>query len=206
MAPRPQKESSKTRMKLPANASNATPSQLLPPKAKPGPESGYRPEFADDVKYLCTLGATDMEIATFFGVTIPTIHDWRFRHAEFAAAITAGKSAADDRVERSLFMNAVGFEYDALEVFVIDKTIVEHKVRKRVQPNTVAQIFWLKNRRKELWRDVHQLEHGQVGDFDKLTDIELAQRMAESAKSLAELQRKLPAPGAKKNGIGKGMN
>ncbi len=29
----------------------------------------------------------------------------------------------------------------------------------RVPPDTNAAIFWLKNRRKELWRDVHKIEH-----------------------------------------------
>jgi len=32
-------------------------------------------------------------------------------------------------------------------------------VTKEVQPDTTAQIFWLKNRRPEAWRDKQEVEH-----------------------------------------------
>mgnify|MGYP001581688597 CR=1 FL=1 len=140
---------------------------------------------------MCSLGATDQELAGWFGVGVETVRVWALRHPGFAAGLKAGKSAADERVERSLYMNAVGYEYDAIEPMVVDKVIIDHPVRKRVLPNTSAQIFWLKNRRKDLWRDVHQLEHGRAGEFDQLDNLQLAQRMAGAAKDLAELERKM---------------
>jgi hypothetical protein len=40
---------------------------------------------------------------------------------------------------------------------------VEH-----IPPDVIACIFWLKNRRPELWRDKHDVEHsGEVGIADR---------------------------------------
>jgi len=39
------------------------------------------------------------------------------------------------------------------------KEILEKKVTKQVSPDTTAQIFWLKNRRPDKWRDKQDIEH-----------------------------------------------
>ena len=40
---------------------------------------------------------------------------------------------------------------------------VEH-VEKKVLPDVTAQIFWLKNRRSDIWKDKQDIEHsGDVG-------------------------------------------
>jgi len=44
------------------------------PTGKPGGRpSGYREEFAEQARKLCRLGATDKELADFFGVDEATI-------------------------------------------------------------------------------------------------------------------------------------
>lgn len=67
---------------------------------------------------------------------------------------------ADDRVERSLYQRAVGYQADAVKIFMPAGAAepVYAPYRENVQPDTTAAIFWLKNRRKEQWRDVTRQE------------------------------------------------
>ena len=121
--------------------------------------SKYRPEFVAQSKKLCNLGATDMEVADFFGVNVATLNRWKGEHPEFCASLKAGKASADDRVERSLFSRATGYEHDEVDIRVIMNRIVKTPIRKFYPPDTTAAIFWLKNRRPAEWRDKQELEH-----------------------------------------------
>jgi hypothetical protein len=50
-----------------------------PRKANPqqgGRPTAYREEFVQQAEHLIALGATDMELATFFSVTSRTIENW----------------------------------------------------------------------------------------------------------------------------------
>lgn len=122
--------------------------------------SSYKPEFAEQAGKLCLLGATDMEIADFFKVDVRTIYRWKGEHEAFCQALKAGKDEADERVVRSLFARANGFEHDEVDIRVVAGKIVKTPIRKHYPPDTVAAIFWLKNRRKEDWRDKIDHEHG----------------------------------------------
>jgi len=132
-----------------------------------GRPSKYQPEFAEQAEKLCKLGATDAELADFFDVAVRTISYWAVAHPEFLHALKAGKEVADARVERSLFQRAVGFEMDAVKI-ISSKGVGSMpqvvRYRERVAPDTTACIFWLKNRKKDEWRDKQELEHsGEVG-------------------------------------------
>jgi hypothetical protein len=54
--------------------------------AKRGRPSDYKPEFADQAAKLCRLGATDQEIADFFGKDERTINRWKIDHPDFCQA------------------------------------------------------------------------------------------------------------------------
>jgi hypothetical protein len=84
-------------------------------------------------------------------------------------------------IERSLFHKAVGYSYETQEL-TKDGTVVT--LTKHVAPETVAMIFWLKNRRPKEWRDAHRHEVGTPGDFDPLTNQELEAKIIEDAKAL----------------------
>ena len=68
----------------------------------------YKKEFAKQAEKLCELGATDMEIASFFGVTVRTVNRWKIDHPEFCHSLKVAKAVADERVQRSLFNRAIG--------------------------------------------------------------------------------------------------
>jgi len=154
---------------------------LRPPESEIhiGRPPTYEDTFAKQVEKLCILGATDVDLADFFDVTITTIKRWKVRHEAFGAALKVGKASADDRVEHSLYQRAVGYTFDSEKVQIQrDGTIVRASIREHVPPDTTAQIFWLKNRRTDLWRDVQKHEHGEVGAFDAMSADDLRASIA----------------------------
>jgi hypothetical protein len=153
---------------------------------KRGQPTRYKPEYAETAHKLCQKGLTDYEISQFFEVSIATITNWKNAHPEFLAALKSGKEASDNRVERSLFHRAIGYSFEAEEVFQYQGEIIRAKVIKHVPPDTTSMIFWLKNRRKAEWRDVHNHDVRVTAEYDRMSDEELAARLREGAKLLLE--------------------
>ncbi len=160
-----------------------------PEKPKAGRPSSYRPEFAKDAEKLCALGATDIDLADFFGVSDRTIYRWAAEHTAFCQALKAGKAVADERVERSLYHKAVGYTFDSEKVFQHQGEIVRTKTREHVAPDTTAAIFWLKNRKSAEWRDVSRTEH--TGKDGGPIQTEGVTSPEERQKRIAELAMKL---------------
>jgi len=127
--------------------------------ASVGRPSAYRAELAEQACKLCELGATDLEVADFFKVSVRTLYRWQAEHAEFCQALKSGKASADDRVERSLYHRAVGYSHDAVKVFQYQGEPVIVPYREHVPPDVGAATLWLKNRRKDVWRDKIDHEH-----------------------------------------------
>lgn len=119
-----------------------------------GRPSSFRPEYAEQAAKLAKLGATDIQIADFFEVSEQTINAWKNSFPEFLESLKAGKDEADQRVERSLYRRALGFEHEAVKIFCNkDGEVTEVPYREIVPPDTTACIFWLKNRKRTEWRD-----------------------------------------------------
>lgn len=161
--------------------------------AKKGRPSDYDKSYCKQAERLCLLGATDGELADFFEVDVRTIYRWKAVHEDFSQALKAGKQAADDRVERSLYQRAVGYSYDTVKIFnnLTGPTIVPY--RELVPPDPTSCIFWLKNRRKDEWRDKQEhaltgpgggpIQTEEVGDKDMARRIAFIFRRAEVASS-----------------------
>jgi hypothetical protein len=115
--------------------------------------SSYTEEMAAQAEALCRLGATDQDLAEFFGVSIRTISRWQTQYEAFCRALKEGKSEADARVERSLYQRAVGYSHDAVKILQDKGSPVIVPYTEHCPPDTTACIFWLKNRRPDLWRE-----------------------------------------------------
>lgn len=118
-----------------------------------GRPTKFKSEFVEQARMLCAKGFTDDELAQFFGVNRATIYRWKADNDAFCDAIKSGGSPADDRVERSLYERAVGYSFDAVKIMQYQGSEVVVPYREHVPPDTGAAIFWLKNRRKDQWRD-----------------------------------------------------
>lgn len=125
-----------------------------------GRPTKYRAVFVAQARKLTLLGATDREVADFFDVDEATVYRWKHAHPKFCEALKVGKAEADERVEQSLYRRALGYSHDAVKIFMPANAVrpvyapyVEHH-----PPDTTAAIFWLKNRKREEWRDVNRTE------------------------------------------------
>lgn len=102
-------------------------------------------------------GLTDEQIAHNMGISAATLYNWKSKYLEIVEALKKGKDVIDREVENALLKRALGFQYDEITL----KGGVETKrVTKMVVPDTTAQIFWLKNRRPDKWRDKPEESHG----------------------------------------------
>lgn len=123
-----------------------------------GRPSKFKKAFIAQAEKLCRLGATDAEIAEFFEVDVRTIYRWKAEDESFCHALKSGKDMADERVERSLYARALGYQHEDVDIRVIEGEVVQTPIVKHYPPDTTAGIFWLKNRRSGEWRDKVQNE------------------------------------------------
>lgn len=118
----------------------------------------YKPEYAEQARKLCQLGATDLDLADFFDVSIRTIYRWQAENEDFWHARKIGKDIADEHVERTLWQRAMGYTFDSEKVFQYQGEIIRAPFREHVPPDTTAMIFWLKNRKPADWKDRQAIE------------------------------------------------
>ncbi|MDP1383030.1 helix-turn-helix domain-containing protein [Priestia megaterium] len=116
-------------------------------------------------------GLTDEQIAHNVGVSRSTLNDWKKKYPDISDALKKGKEVVDLQVENALLKRALGYEYEEItkESQWNEKTnkyelVITKSVKKRQAPDTTAQIFWLKNRRPDKWRDKQDVGH--TGDMD----------------------------------------
>ena len=109
---------------------------------------------------MCAQGATDAELADEFKVSVKTLYNWRAKFPEFLQALKIPKEIADSRVERSLFERATGYSRESVKIFCgKDGEVTQVPFIEHVPPDTTAMIFWLKNRKRDEWRDKTDVEH-----------------------------------------------
>lgn len=112
-----------------------------------GRPASYLPIYATLAGRFARKGYTQEEIGKFLGVRRETVNRWAVAYPEFRHALKTTAANADDRVEQALYKNAL-------------------------RGQVAAQIFWLKNRRKEVWRDRYdvQTEGSYTPTFHDPTD------------------------------------
>lgn len=141
---------------------------------RPSIDDWLKPEQLIRVQGWARDGLTMDQIAYNMGITKPTLYKWQKKNSNLVNALKVGRDSADRQVENALFKNAIGFHYTE-EQITDDGEVVE--VKKYSKPNTTAQIFWLKNRKPDAWREKQNVEHegtvNQNMNISKLSDEEL---------------------------------
>ncbi len=141
-----------------------------------GVKSTYKPEYAEQARKLCLLGATDKELADFFGCNEATINNWKTRHPDFLESIKKGKDIADGEVADRLYRRAMGYSHEDEDIRTISigdgmSEIIKTPTVKHYPPDTAACIFWLKNRQKSKWRDKQEVEQSGAVTYKVVTGI-----------------------------------
>src|SRR5215210_4497768 len=129
-----------------------------PGAGRPRGSDTYKQEYAEQAEKLCRLGATDAEMAGFFGVNEQTINNWKIAHLDFLESLKRGKLEADANVASRLYQRAMGYSHAAVKIFNDGGQEMIVPYTEHYPPDTTAAIFWLKNRRPEQWRDKSQQE------------------------------------------------
>ncbi len=89
-------------------------------------------------------GLTEDQIAKNMGITRTTLWEWKKKETNILNALKKGKEVVDFEVENALLKSAL-------------------------EGNVTAQIFWLKNRKKEQWRE--KQEYGNEQELNKLDKL-----------------------------------
>lgn len=105
-------------------------------------------------------GLSDEQIAQKVGVATSTLYVWMDRFPAITEAIKKGKAPVDMEVENALLKRALGYDYEEVTHDLRknpetgeQELMVVKVVKKHMPPDTLAQIFWLKNRKPAQWRD-----------------------------------------------------
>ncbi len=115
---------------------------------------------------LAMEGYTDKEIALRMGISKATLNNWKKIYPEFLDSLKKGKEPADAEVERALFKAAKGYDVNEKKITIDPQTgqpIRIETIVKHIAPNPTAAIFWLKNRRRDKWKDVNRHEMTGAG-------------------------------------------
>lgn len=119
-------------------------------------------------------GLTEEQIAKNMGVAYSTLRVWKEKFQAISASLKKGKEVVDIEVENSLLKRALGYEYEEVkEEYEYGELAKRTVTKKAVLPDTTAQIFWLKNRRPDIWRDKQnvQVSGGLEAEKSKLDDL-----------------------------------
>lgn len=130
-------------------------------------------------------GLTDEQIAANMGVTRATLYNWKTKYVDVFNALKKGKEVVDIQVENALFKRAIGYsytettkervaEYDTETGEALGSHMETTKeVTKEIAGDVTAQIFWLKNRKPEAWRDVKNIDANVKTETMGLTNDQL---------------------------------
>lgn len=95
-------------------------------------------------------GLIDEQIANNLDIAYSTFREYKKMFPALSAALKKGKEEADYEVQNALYRTALGFTYYEEVTNALGDTV---SIAKYAKPNTTAQIFWLKNRCPDKWRD-----------------------------------------------------
>ncbi|MDP2363653.1 MAG: terminase [Ignavibacteria bacterium] len=131
--------------------------KAIPPKKKGRPSKLLDIDLGQ-VTTLAAFNLTNVQIATVLGVTEQAINRYKEDEA-FSLALKKGKEISDNRVVKSLFERAMGYDHPHEEIFCNkDGVVTRVQTIKHYPPSEVACIFWLKNRKSAEWRDKQEIE------------------------------------------------
>ena len=106
-------------------------------------------------------GLTLDDIAFNLGITRQTLSkyaseknkDGSFKHELLRQYLKEGREVADYRVENALYKAATGYYTLEKKYMKVGDNLEEVEEKVYHPPSVTAQIFWLKNRKPDVWRD-----------------------------------------------------
>ncbi len=144
-------------------------------------------------------GLTDEQIAHNMNISVKTLYRWKEQYCPICQSLKKNKEIVDTEVENALLQKALGIKETVKKPIKVKE--VTYKDGKRmsekehieyadeqvfIPPDTTAQIFWLKNRCPDKWRD-KQKEDSNAEALAKLDNI-LSEIKTDAENSSKELK------------------
>lgn len=134
-------------------------------------------------------GLTEKQIAKNIGITQQTLDVWKNKYPSLAETLKKNREVADREVENALFRKACGYtakvirstkvkhvEYDAAGKKKKEwEEIVPTEEEVHIPADTTAQIFWLKNRKPDAWRNKPEIVTENEGEETGVIEIPMVQ-------------------------------
>lgn len=126
------------------------------------------------VEEMARLGYTMKEMCKVLGISPSTFWEWREKHPELSHSLKKYRGLADIQVENALFKSAVGFNFTEIKkerrklpdgTYQLIET--EH-ITKHIPGVPAAQIFYLKNRMPDRYKDKVDVVHGISDDISQM--------------------------------------
>ena len=121
-------------------------------------------------------GLSNQQIADNMGINEATLYTWIKKYDKINQSLKKGKEVSDYEVENAMFKSALGYEVEEVKTYIEktedgkEKKKIE-RTTKHVAPNVTAQIFWLKNRKPDEWKDRTEQKINANVTSNKLDDI-----------------------------------
>ena len=115
------------------------------------------------------------QIAKNMGIALSTLSRWRELYKDISEALKKGSEVSTYEIENALYKSAKGHFVEEVEIIEHEddagrKTVTKHKRRRYIPPSIAAQIFILKNRRSDWWREKQIIEMKNDGMLEQLID------------------------------------
>lgn len=123
-----------------------------------GRPSKFNPDQLDEIRNYVYLGATDLQIAEFLGISESTYHLWKKEYPEFSESLKDWKVTANAMVEKSLYHRAIGYEHPAIHFASYQGKVTETEYVEHYPPDTRAGEYWLNNRDPERWKNKQHID------------------------------------------------
>lgn len=124
----------------------------------------------EEIEQRIADGETEGSIAKSCNISLTTWTQYKEQHLELLETIKRGNRCLDKAVENALAKSAQGYFVEESEkVYNSNGTLLQEKKKKRyIPPSQTAQVFWLKNRCKDLWKDRSVLDIEEGGAIPKV--------------------------------------
>lgn len=122
-------------------------------------------------------GLTDEEISKKMEISRSTLSNWKLKYQDIMDTLKKNKEIVDYEVENSLLNRCFGYNAKVKKNIKVKKTEYKDGMKVReyeeiqevydevhIPADTLAQIYWLKNRQVQKWRDKPETESGEKDD------------------------------------------
>lgn len=122
-------------------------------------------------------GLSEKQISQNMGIAYSTLKEWKKKYSALSASLKKGKEVTDFEVENAMHKSALGYYVEETKTYITETNGVQtkkiEKYKKWIPPNSTSQIFWLKNRKPDVWMDRKAKDNDNKNDSELVKYFEL---------------------------------